>query len=140
MHFQAVTVGQTLLARLDHGESLLAELAALAEEADIESAWFVGSGAVQDADLSIFDQDEFEAETVSFDEPLEMPVLTGTITQGDDGPEILARAVLARPSGQAIAGTLESATVFGVEVSVQTFEDALDRETDEATDMPLLTL
>lgn len=140
MHFQEVTVGRTLLATLEHGESLVEELERVAAEADLESAWFAGWGAVQDADLATFDQDEFESETVSFTEPLCLPVLLGTITRAEDGFDVTARAVLSRPSGQALAGVLESATVFGVEVRLDVFDEPLGREVDDATDMSLFAL
>lgn len=140
MHYTEVTVGRTLLATLDHGESLLGDLAALATEADVDSGRVIGFGAVQDAELASYDQDAFETETVAFPEPLGMPLLSGTITTGADGPEIRATAVLARPSGQPIAGLLERATVFEAEIAVRTFEESLGRSRDDATGTERLSL
>lgn len=205
MHVQEVAVGPSLLATLDHGEPLIGELEALAEAASIDTAWVVGAGAVQDATLGYYDQDEFVTETVEFPEPLGMPFLQATITSGnrhagaerdadDEGyaddeedadekrdagakdevgeeenagaedragvggeagsdddppgergpaetePHVRAQAVLARPTGQPLAGQLEAATVFGADLYVQTFDESIARERDDATDMDRLAL
>ncbi|MFB6110777.1 MAG: PPC domain-containing DNA-binding protein [Halodesulfurarchaeum sp.] len=136
MRFQEVSPDRTLLVELAFDEPLLAELAALVEAADLESAWVLGSGAVREAALASYDQDDFAVESVHFAEPLEMPAFTGTVTAEDRR----VRAVLSRPSGQALAGRLDSATVFGGEALVWGFEEPLKRERDEATGLDRLAL
>ncbi|MFB6086353.1 MAG: PPC domain-containing DNA-binding protein [Halodesulfurarchaeum sp.] len=135
MHFREVTPERTLLVELAYDESLAAELRAFAEAAGLQSAWVLGSGALRTAELAVYDQDEFDPEAVAFDEPLEMPVFAATIGTGDETPTVSARAVLARPSGQALAGRLESATVFGGEAVVWAFEESLERTPAEETGM-----
>jgi hypothetical protein len=136
MRFQEVSPDRTLLVDLAYDEPLHAELAALVEAADLESAWILGSGAVREAELASYDQDDFEFEAVRFDEPLELPVFAGTVT----AEAVQVRAVLSRPSGQALAGRLDSATVFGGEALVWGFEEPLEREPDEATGLDRLAL
>lgn len=139
MDYQAVTPSRTLVVTLEYGEPLSGELEAAAAEADLASAWVAGSGAVEDVELAIDDQDAFERETVTFEEPLQMPFATGTIAAGSDGPEAAISGVFARPSGQAIAGMVTDATVFGGEMIVQGFDERLSRQVDDASGMELLT-
>ncbi len=139
MDYQAVTPSQTLLVTLEYGAPLAGELEAAAAEADLASAWVAGSGAVEDVEIGFYDQDAFERESVTFDEPLQMPVVAGTIAETGDGPSAAVSAVFARPSGQAISGTVEAATVFGGEMLVQGFEEPLSRQVDDASGMELLT-
>jgi hypothetical protein len=140
MHFREVTPERTLLVEFAYDESLAAELAAFAEAAGLESAWVLGSGALRGAELAVYDQDALVSETVAYDEPLEMPLVTGTIAAGGDSPDVGLQAVLARPSGQALAGRLESATVFGGQALVWGLAESLDRERDPDTGMDRLAL
>ena len=135
MHAQEVTPAHTLLVELEYDESLSSELAAIAESTDLESAWVLGTGAVREAELAVYDQDEFAAESVAFDEPLELPIFTGTITTTPETPDVQVQGVLARPSGQALAGRIESATVFSATVLVWGFSESLPKESDPATGM-----
>jgi len=176
MHYQEVTEGSSVLARLEYGADWGAELEAVARAADVESAWFFGAGAVEDAELAYYDQDEFAHVSVEYEEPLQVPIAMGTITRAtsdkgapEDGPSgttdtaeegrtsaadveegssaeesaqlsARTRVVLSRPSGQALAGVLERATVFGGEVYLKAFAEPVSREPDAATDMDLLSL
>lgn len=178
MHYAAVTPDQTLLVTLEYGADLAAELEAAATEADLASAWAVGWGAVEDAELSYYDQDAFAMESVRFEEPLSMPFVSGTVGWTSGGPSgsngdssemtetgsveesgtgnaeereigsaddtdagglrASLTGVFSRPSGQAIAGQVERATVFGGQVILQGFEDELTYRRDDATGMERL--
>jgi predicted DNA-binding protein with PD1-like motif len=140
MHAQEVTPERTLLVDLEYDESLSSELAAVAESADLESAWVLGTGAVREAQVAVYDQNEFTAESVAFDEPLELPVFTGPITTTDESPASQVQGVLARPSGQALAGRIESATVFGGTAIVWGLAESLSRDPDPATGVDRLSL
>lgn len=89
MHYAAVTPDQTLLVTLEYGADLAAEIEAAASEADLASAWVVGWGAVEDAELAYYDQDAFAMDAVAFEEPLSMPFVSGTVgrTAGDSSGE-----------------------------------------------------
>ena len=140
MHYQEVTVGSTVLATLEYGADWGTELEAVARAAGIESGWFFGTGAVEDAELVYYDQDEFAPVSVEYDEPLQVPLAMGTISRAAEEPSARTGAVLSRPSGQGLAGVLERATVFGGEVYLQGFEESIPRETDDATDMDLFSV
>ncbi len=140
MHFQEVTPERTMLVELAYDEPLASELAAFAEAAGLESAWVLGTGAVRDVELAVYDQDELAERSVSLDEPLAMPLFTGTVTTAGETPQAHLHGVFARPSGQALAGRLSSATVFGAEAMVWELAESIERETDETTGMHALNL
>lgn len=134
MYFQEVTPERTLFVELAYDEPLAGELRSLADEAGLETAWILGTGALRAVELGSYDQDEYALETVTYDEPLEMPLFTATVTTAE-ATDVRIQAVLARPSGQAVAGRVIEGTVFGGRALVWGFEESIARETDAATGM-----
>ncbi|AHG05003.1 DNA-binding protein [Halobacterium sp. DL1] len=137
MNVREVSGGREFVARLDHGADWREELESLAVEEGIDAAWFSGMGAVQDAELWYYDQDDFEYKAARYEEPLEVAACVGNISELDDAPFAHTHATLSRRSGQALAGHLDRATVFAGEVYVREFDTELVREYDEATDLDL---
>ncbi|WP_435099037.1 PPC domain-containing DNA-binding protein [Halarchaeum sp. P4] len=134
MDAREVTGEREFAVRFDYGEEWVAEIESFVAAADVESGWFHATGAVEDAELAYYDQDAFEYETVTYDEPLEVAACTGTIALDEDGePSVDAHVVLSRPSGQTVSGALVRATVFDGELYCRTFEDALTRGRDTAS-------
>jgi predicted DNA-binding protein with PD1-like motif len=137
MDFREVSVDREVVARLEHGAEWRSELEALATELEAEAAWFTAMGAVQDAEVWFYDQDDLEYEAVHFDEPLEMAACLGNVSWLDDERFAHTHAVLSRPSGQTLAGHLNRATVFAAEVNMRTFEEPLTRSHHTDTDLDL---
>lgn len=137
MHYEEFTGGREFVGRLEHGEDWRAEIEGLARDEGVEAGWFVAMGAVQDATLLYYDQDAFEYETAEFDEPLEVASCVGNVALRDGDVFAHTHAVLSRRSGQALAGHLDAGTVFAGEVYLREFEERLERERDEATDLDL---
>ncbi|MFW5937299.1 MAG: PPC domain-containing DNA-binding protein [Halanaeroarchaeum sp.] len=134
MDYREVTGDREFLLSLSYGADWREEIERFAAEHDVEAAWFVGRGAVEDAELASYDQDDFEDETVSFAEPLEVATCVGSVAIGDeDAPVVDAHVTLSRPSGQALAGRLERATVFSAQVYLRSFEEAIEWERSETT-------
>ncbi|MFB6125475.1 MAG: PPC domain-containing DNA-binding protein [Halanaeroarchaeum sp.] len=141
MQTREVSGDREFFCTLEHGATVHEELAAFAAAEDVETGWFWGTGAVQDATLATDDQDEFATERVDYAEPLGMPALAGWLARDEAGdPTVVATAVLARPSGQALAGRLDRATVFDAEVYVHTFAETIARTPDAATDRETWTV
>ncbi|MFB6094623.1 MAG: PPC domain-containing DNA-binding protein [Halanaeroarchaeum sp.] len=140
MDYREVTGDREFFLTLAQGTDWHEEIATFAAERDVATAWFVGSGAVEDAAVGIYDQDDFEERTVSFAEPLEVPICVGSVTRTDGEPSVSASVTLARPSGQALAGRLLDATVFSGECYLRTFEETIDRRRDEATGRRVLSV
>ena len=137
MNYREVTTTGEYLARLDTGADWRAEIEALAADVDADAAWFAAMGAVQDAELWFYDQDSCEYQSMTFEEPLEVASCVGNVAYLDGERFAHTHAVLSRPSGQALAGHLDAATVFAGELYMRTFEEPLEREHDEETDLDL---
>jgi hypothetical protein len=137
MNARELSVDREFLASLEHGTDWREEIEEFAAREGIESAWFDAMGAVQDAELWYYDQDRQEYQSVTFDEPLEVAACVGNVALLDGEPFAHTHAVLSRPSGQAVAGHLNAATVFAGEVYLRSFEEPLAREHDETTDLDL---
>ncbi len=137
MDYREVASEQEFVARLGHGADWRAEIESLAEDEGVDAAWFIAMGAVQDAEIWYYNQDEKEYREVRFDEPLEVASCVGNVSLLDGEQFAHTHAVLSRRSGQTLAGHLDSATVFAGELYMRTFEEPLVREHDEPTDLDL---
>ena len=137
MNYREVSGDREFVARLGHGEDWREEIESLAAEEDVDAAWFVAVGAVQDATVWYYDQEELEYREVEFDEPLQVASCVGNISWLDGDRFAHTHAVLSRKSGQTLAGHLDAATVFAGELYVRAFEDELERERDESTELDL---
>ncbi|WP_267641279.1 PPC domain-containing DNA-binding protein [Haloarchaeobius amylolyticus] len=137
MHYREVATSREFVVRLETGGDWRAQLEDLAAREDLEAAWFTGLGAVQDAEVWFYDQDRQEYDAVTFDEPLEVAACVGNVADLDGEPFAHTHVVLSRPSGQALAGHLDAATVWAGEMYVREFEEPLVREHDETTDLDL---
>ncbi|WP_135853286.1 PPC domain-containing DNA-binding protein [Halorussus salinus] len=137
MNYREVSGDREFVARLGHDEEWRSEIESLAADEDVDAAWFVAMGAVQDATVWFYDQSELEYREVEFDEPLEVAACVGNVSWLDGERFAHTHAVLSRKSGQTLAGHLDSATVFAGELYMRTFEEELEREPDEPTDLDL---
>jgi len=137
MNVREVSGGREYVARLDHGADWREEIESLAAEENVDAAWFFGMGAVQDAELWYYDQDDFEYKSARFEEPLEIAACVGNVAELDGDPFAHTHATLSRRSGQALAGHLDRATVFAGELYVRELDTTLVREHDDATDLDL---
>ena len=152
MDYREVEGAREYVARLDHGRDWRAQIEAFAAEEGIDAAFFVGLGAVQDAELLFYDQDEGAYYPETFDEPLEVASCTGNVswlggegqrssgsrTQSGDGERFAhTHMVLSREDGSCVAGHLDTATTFAGELYVREFDTRLEREHDATTDLDL---
>ena len=137
MDYRELSPDREFLARLETGADWREEIESLAVEEDVDAAWFNAMGAVQDAVVWFYDQQEGEYESVEFEEPLEVAACMGNVSYLNGERFAHTHAVLSRPSGQALAGHLDAGTVFAGEVYMRTFEEPLEREHDEETDLDL---
>lgn len=137
MNYREVTASREFVARLEHGADWREEIEEFAAREGIDAAWFTAMGAVQDAELWFYDQADKEYQSVSFDEPLEVASCVGNVSLLDGDHFAHTHAVLSRRSGQALAGHLDSATVFAGEVFIRAFDEPLERDHDDVTDLDL---
>ena len=137
MHYREVEVTREFVVRLETGRDWRAEIEELADDEQLDAAWFYGLGAVMDAEVWFYDQDDQEYRSVDFDEPLEVAACVDNVSWLDGERFAHTHAVLSRRNGQALAGHLNSATVFAGELCVREFDTSLEREHDPTTDLDL---
>lgn len=152
MHYREVRPGRQFLARLETGTDWREEIETFADEAGIDAGWFVGIGAVSDAEIRYYDQDAGQYHTVELDEPLEVAACLGNVSllpesdgstedatyESESGDRFAhTHAVLSRRSGGTLAGHLHAGTVFVGEIYLATFERPLEREYDPSLDLEL---
>lgn len=137
MDYREVEVAGEYLARLETGADWRAEIETLADREEVDAGWFTALGAVQDADVWFYDQEEREYRSVEFEEPLNVASCVGNVALLDGDRFAHTHAVLSRRSGQALAGHLNAGTVFSGEVFLRAFETPLERERDDVTDLDL---
>jgi len=140
MDYRSVETAEEFVCRLDHGADWRAEIESLADEEAIDAAFFYGLGAVEDAEVWFYDQDRQEYDSMVFAEPLEVAACVGNISWLEGDRFAHTHAVLSRPDGEAIAGHLNSATVWAGELYVKSFDTELERAHDEPTDLDLWEL
>ncbi|MFC7009028.1 PPC domain-containing DNA-binding protein [Halalkalicoccus salilacus] len=137
MHYREVETTREFVASMETGADWREEIESLADEQEIDAGFFYALGAVQDAEFWFYDQRQKEYEPVVFEEPLEVAACVGNVSWLDGERFAHTHAVLSRPSGQALAGHLNSATVFSGECHLREFDTELVRERDETTELDL---
>ena len=140
MDYRSVETADEFVCRLDHGADWRAEIESLADAEDIDAAVFYGLGAVEDAEVWFYDQERMEYDSMVFAEPLEVAACVGNVSWLEGERFAHTHAVLSRPDGEAIAGHLNSATVWAGELYVRAFDERLERVHDEPTDLDLWEL
>lgn len=137
MNYREVESTGEYVLSLEHGADWRGEFERFAAAHDVAAAWFQAMGAVEDAEVWFYDQDDQEYRSVTFDEALEVAACVGNVSLLDGEPFAHTHAVLSRPDGESVAGHLDEATVFAGEVYVTEFDTELVREHDATTDLDL---
>lgn len=137
MHHREVTPTGEYVARLETGGDWRGQIEAFAREQGIEAAWFQGMGAVRDAEVWYYDQDEKEYEPIRFDEHLEVAACVGNVARLDGDPFAHTHVVLGREDGGTLSGHLNAAEVFAGELHLRAFEEPLVRGHHAETDLDL---
>lgn len=140
MDYQQVAGGREYVARLDHDRDWRGQVEEFADAEEVDAAFFVGLGAVQDARLLYYDQDDQEYSPVEFDEPFEVVPAVGNISWLYDERFAHTHVTLSRADGTVVAGHLDTARTFAGELYVREFDTRLERDHDPVTDLDLWTL
>ncbi len=137
MNYRAVEPAGEYVARLETGADWRAEIESLADAVEADAAWFTALGAVQDAELWFYDQNACEYNPIEFDEPLEVASCTGNVSWLEGERFAHTHVTLSDDEGTTYAGHLNEATVWAGEVHMRAFEEPLEREYDETTELDL---
>jgi predicted DNA-binding protein with PD1-like motif len=140
MDYQEVEGAREYVARLENGRDWRGQIEDFADEEGIDAAFFIGLGAVEDAVLNFYDQDDQEYYAIEFDEPFEVTPAIGNISWLYDERSAHTHMPLSREDGSVVAGHLDSATTFAGELYVREFDTTLERAHDDVTDLDLWPL
>jgi hypothetical protein len=140
MDYHELEGAREFVARLSHGVDWREQIESFAAREGVDAAFFIGLGAVQDAEFYFYDQTEQEYYPEFFDEPLEVAACVGNVSLLGGAPFAHTHAVCSREDGSAVAGHLNAGTVFAGELYVREFDATLEREHDETTDLDLWPL
>ncbi len=131
--------GGRYVIRLDPGDEVIASLTLFAQEAGIEAGHLTGFGAVDRIVLGFLDPDAGEYVRRTFEEPMEVAQLSGSISMDGDRPLVHAHAVVAPRELLSYGGHVHEARVGVVlEVYVYALPGRLDRHA--VPDQPYLSL
>jgi uncharacterized protein len=111
--------GRCLVARLDHGMDIIAQITDLAKEKEIETGFLSVIGALSRAKLGYYDQVSQKYIEIQIDEPVELVSCSGNISLRDGLPFVHAHAVLLDREGRVWGGHLTSGSVFAAELYMQ---------------------
>lgn len=137
MESRRVDSSEEYIARFETGTDWREEIEDLARTKEITAGWFTAIGAVQDAEIWFYDQNDQEYQSVLFDEPLEVASCVGNVSVLDDDVFAHTHAVLSRADGETLAGHLNGGTVFAGEIYLKAFDEKLVREYHEPTGLDL---
>jgi len=132
--------GRSFIGRFDCGDDLLGALTQFCRANAIRLGAFHLIGAVKNAKLGYYSQDEKKyTGCVEFDQKLEIVSCSGNISLKDGESFVHAHIALADYKGNAFGGHLmPGTTVFAAEFVIQEFTGALlERSQEPCTGLPL---
>ena len=132
---------RTFAVVFDTGDDPADGLRAFAEEHDISAAHLTGLGAFREATLGFYVPETQAYEEIPVRDQVEVLSLTGNVARYDGAPKLHAHAVLGRRGGGTVGGhLLEAAVRPTLEVMLTEMPATLQREMDDASGLPLLSL
>lgn len=133
------STGRRIVARLDHGGDLLAQIAAVADAHGVAMGEVRAVGALQRAELAYYRQAAKTYEPHAVERPLELLALVGNISRRDGETAVHAHLVLGEADGRCLGGhALPGCVVFACELVLEELVgEPLERGHDEVTGLPL---
>ncbi|MGH7550024.1 MAG: PPC domain-containing DNA-binding protein [Gemmatimonadota bacterium] len=133
--------GANLLIVLSRGSEVLEEIREAARDAAIESASFVGLGAVEQLRLAWFDRYETRYRESTLEGVWEIASLIGNVTRYEGAPRVHAHLVASDRSCHVRAGHLVGGVVaVTCEITLTPFDAPVERRFEEAFNLPLIDL
>ena len=134
-----VNAVKMFMGKLAHGADLLEEITEICIEQNICLGRIEALGAVQNARLGYYNQQDHVYHFFDLDQTLEITNLIGNISIKDGVPIVHAHVTLSDKDGHAYGGHLAPGTiVFACEVVVQALDGpSFERGLDQKTGLPL---
>ncbi len=144
MNVQESNRTRTLIIAMDRGEELPVGLIRALGEAEARSAWIIGTGSLEAAEIAVFDQvTRTWGPTRRIETPTTLVSLIGNAAIESGALDLHLTVTLARETdagNEIIAGQLVWARAFAIELSVTAFDDVtLARAIDERTGLAKLS-
>ncbi len=134
-------MNDSLLARIERGEEVVASLQRLARAESIPGAALTGLGAVDDVTLALYSLADRAYKTIHLAEDLEIVSLTGNLAWAGADPVVHLHGVVSRADGSASAGHVMRAVVsVTLEVMARLYPERIERKPDAAVGLNLLDL
>ena len=123
----------TLVIRMDRGEEICGTLAAICEKEDVELAEVSALGAVDRAEMAIYDVPSKPFFRKTFEGPMEIGSLVGSVTRKDGKPYLHLHGVVCDSELAAHGGHIASMRISATcEMIVRIFPGEVGRRMDEA--------
>ena len=123
----------TLVIRMDRGEEICGTLAAICEKEDVELAEVSALGAVDRAEMAIYDVPSKTFFRKTFEGPMEIGSLVGSVTRKDGKPYLHLHGVVCDSELAAHGGHIASMRISATcEMIVRIFPGEVGRRMDEA--------
>lgn len=130
----------TFLIKLQRGNNVIMSLTDFCKKENIEGGFFYGIGAVDTVELAHYTVETKKYSSLSFNEPLEMTNVTGTIGIYEGKPLIHAHTVFSNPAMEVKAGHLVEAHISGTAEIFLTKTQRLEKQYDPETGLKLFVL
>ena len=134
-----VNAVKMFMGKLAHGADLLEEITEICIEQNICLGRIEALGAVQNARLGYYNQQDHVYHFFDLDQTLEITNLIGNISIKDGVPIVHAHVTLSDKDGHAYGGHLAPGTiVFACEIAIQVLDGpSFERGLDQETGLPL---
>ena len=128
----------TLVIRMDRGEEICGTLAAICEKEDVELAEVSALGAVDRAEMAIYDVPSKTFFRKTFEGPMEIGSLVGSVTRKDGKPYLHLHGVVCDSELAAHGGHIASMRVSATcEMIVRVFPGEVGRRMDDGIGLNL---
>jgi len=128
------------LGRFDYDSEAVAEIKKFAVDSKINSGFFTIIGAVKEAVISFYDQEEKKYFSKELKQHMEIVSCTGNMATKDEKIVVHAHACFSLPDGSTVGGHLVSMRIFAGELHFFPSKDKVERKFDETTGLNLMDL
>ena len=133
--------GNKYFIRIDKGEEIVSSLTEFCNERSIKLGKISAIGAVNEAEIGIFDPLKKEYHSNTIKGTFEILSIPGNITSNKDQPYLHMHIILSDSEYNAFGGHLNKAVVSATcEVIIEEFEGKLNRHFDENTGLNLIEI
>ncbi len=133
--------GKTYAVRLEVGDEILASLTELCVKENIRYAQVSGIGAVKSATVGLYNVAEKKYYSKTFEQPMEMLSLTGSVTDKNGEVYLHLHACFSDEECHAIGGHLNSAVIGATgEILVNMLDGSLGRRVNPETGLYIFDL